>query len=84
MILEEVSFLPSLISPQCLPLNDRFGRKCALALATLVYIAGVLGQGLNGGSLSGMYASRFITGIGIGGTTVVPPIYISEVRIPFS
>ncbi|KAJ5107936.1 hypothetical protein N7456_004611 [Penicillium angulare] len=63
----------------CLPLNDRFGRRWALSTATVIYIAGVLGQGLNGGSLSGMYASRFVTGIGIGATTVIPPIYIAEI-----
>jgi hypothetical protein len=44
-------------------------------------MAGVLGQGLNGGSLSGMYASRFIAGIGIGVTTVIPPMYITEVSL---
>lgn len=46
-------------------------------------MAGVLGQGLNGGSLSGMYASRFIAGIGIGATTVVPPMYITEASLTF-
>jgi hypothetical protein len=42
-------------------------------------MAGVLGQGLNGGSLPGLYASRFVSGIGIGATTVIPPMYIAEV-----
>ncbi|KAK9855054.1 hypothetical protein MYU51_003445 [Penicillium brevicompactum] len=63
----------------CLPLNDRFGRRFTLRVATLVYIAGVLGQGLCGGNMSGLYASRFIAGIGIGATTVVPSVYISEI-----
>lgn len=49
----------------------------------MVYIAGILGQGLCAGSLSGLYASRFISGIGIGVTTVVPPMYISEVGTHF-
>lgn len=66
---------------QCLPITDRFGRRWALTLATIIYIAGVLGQGLNGGNLSGLYASRFISGIGIGATTVIPPMYIAEVCI---
>lgn len=47
--------------------------------ATVIYMAGILGQGLNGGNLSAMYASRFIAGIGIGVTTVIPPMYITEV-----
>ncbi|KAJ5812476.1 hypothetical protein N7474_008777 [Penicillium riverlandense] len=63
----------------CLPITDRFGRRWALLIATVIYIAGILGQGLNGGNLSGMYASRFIAGIGIGATTVIPPIYIAEI-----
>lgn len=50
-----------------------------MLIATVFYMAGILGQGLNGGSLSGMYASRFIAGIGIGVTTVIPPMYITEV-----
>lgn len=54
-----------------------------LLIATVIYMAGVLGQGLNGGNLSGMYASRFIAGIGIGATTVVPPMYITEVSLTF-
>ncbi|KAK5787893.1 hypothetical protein VI817_010389 [Penicillium citrinum] len=63
----------------CLPITDRFGRRWALTLATIIYIAGVLGQGLNGGNLSGLYVSRFISGIGIGATTVIPPMYIAEI-----
>lgn len=51
-------------------------------IATVIYMAGILGQGLNGGNLSAMYASRFIAGIGIGATTVIPPMYITEVS-PF-
>ncbi|CBF82158.1 uncharacterized protein ANIA_10658 [Aspergillus nidulans FGSC A4] len=61
------------------PINDRVGRRWTLRLGTLVYIAGVLGQGLSGGSLAGLYASRVISGMGIGVTTIVPPVYISEI-----
>jgi MFS family permease len=46
---------------------------------TMVYIAGIFGQTFANGSLSAMYASRFISGIGIGTTTVLPSIYITEV-----
>lgn len=51
-----------------------------MRLSTLVYISGVLGQGLCNGNLSGLYASRLIAGLGVGGLTVTPPMYISEVR----
>ncbi|KPI44847.1 Quinate permease [Cyphellophora attinorum] len=47
----------------CSWLNSRLGRKKTLLLYTIIYIAGVLGQ----------------TGFGIGGTTVVPSIYLSEI-----
>ncbi|KAL4738806.1 hypothetical protein BDV11DRAFT_215688 [Aspergillus similis] len=62
-----------------LPINDQVGRRWTLRLGTLVYIAGVLGQGLCGGSLGGLYASRVISGMGIGVTTIVPPVFISEI-----
>jgi MFS family permease len=53
-----------------------WGRKNTM----LIYIAGIFGQTFANGSLSAMYASRFIAGIGIGTTTVIPSIYITEVR----
>lgn len=64
----------------CVSLADKIGRRLALQIFTLVYIAGVLGQAFSNGNLSGLYASRFISGIGIGVTTVLPPIYLSEVK----
>ena len=65
----------------CINLVQRLGRKNTLLLFTLIYIAGVFGQAFSGGSLSGLYASRFIAGLGIGTTTVIPSIYLTEVRI---
>lgn len=46
---------------------------------TVIYMAGIFGQTFANGSLSAMYASRFVAGIGIGTTTVIPSIYITEV-----
>ncbi|KAE8420099.1 hypothetical protein BDV36DRAFT_281668 [Aspergillus pseudocaelatus] len=63
----------------CSPINDRFGRRWTLRIATVIYIAGVLGQGLCGGNISGLYASRFIAGLGIGPLSIVPPVYITEI-----
>lgn len=42
-------------------------------------MAGVLGQTFSAGSLTALYISRVISGFGIGGTTVVPSVYLSEV-----
>ncbi|GKZ84046.1 hypothetical protein AnigIFM56816_009365 [Aspergillus niger] len=63
----------------CPRINDRLGRRWTFRLSTLIYIAGILGQGLCNGNLSGLYASRFIAGLGLGVLTIVPPIYISEI-----
>ena len=70
------------MSVQCPRINDRLGRRWTFRLSTLIYIAGILGQGLCNGNLSGLYASRFIAGLGLGVLTIVPPIYISEVYTP--
>lgn len=66
---------------QCPPINDRFGRLPTLRIATVIYIAGILGQGLCNGNVSGLYASRLISGLGMGPLTIIPPIYITEVLI---
>ncbi|ORY90078.1 sugar transporter [Leucosporidium creatinivorum] len=58
---------------------DRIGRLNALRVATVFYGAGVLGQALSNGNLSALYASRFIGGFGIGGTTVVSPMFLAEI-----
>ncbi|PSN74168.1 general substrate transporter [Corynespora cassiicola Philippines] len=63
----------------CVNLVQRLGRKNTMLLFTAVYVAGIFGQTFTGGSLSGLYASRFISGIGIGTTTVLPSIYITEI-----
>jgi MFS family permease len=62
----------------CINISHILGRKQTMLLFTGVYIAGILGQTFCGGSLAGLYASRFISGIGIGTTTVLPSIYITE------
>ncbi|POY70395.1 hypothetical protein BMF94_6676 [Rhodotorula taiwanensis] len=58
---------------------DKVGRLNALRVASLFYLAGILGQSFSNGNLSGLYASRFIGGFGIGGTTVVSPMYLAEI-----
>lgn len=60
-------------------LNQMYGRLWSLRIFTLIYMAGVIGQACSNGNLGALYASRFIGGIGIGATTVMPSIYIAEV-----
>ncbi|KAI7378913.1 MFS quinate transporter [Hortaea werneckii] len=63
----------------CTWLNTCMGRRRVLQLFTIIYVAGILGQTLCDGSLGGMYGSRIVAGFGIGGTTVVPSVYLSEI-----
>ncbi|PVI00957.1 general substrate transporter [Periconia macrospinosa] len=63
----------------CVNLVQILGRKRTMILFTVVYVAGILGQTFSNGNLSALYATRFITGIGIGTTTVLPSIYLTEI-----
>ncbi|KAI1393114.1 general substrate transporter [Hypoxylon trugodes] len=63
----------------CIHLTTILGRRLAFQIFTVVYIAGVLGQTFSNGNLSGLYASRFIAGMGIGVTTILPSIYLAEI-----
>ncbi|KAL8343308.1 hypothetical protein RB598_004581 [Gaeumannomyces tritici] len=63
----------------CVWLTQRFGRTRTFQFFTLVYIAGVLGQAFSNGNLAALYATRVISGIGIGATTVLPSVYITEI-----
>lgn len=63
----------------CSWLTQRLGRKWTMQIFTVIYIAGILGQTFPGHCLAGLYIARLVSGFGIGGTTVLPSIYISEV-----
>ena len=63
----------------CINLVQLLGRKNTMLLFTVIYTGGIFGQTFAEGNLSAMYASRFIAGLGIGATTVLPSVYIAEV-----
>ncbi|KAF3011184.1 hypothetical protein E8E13_011575 [Curvularia kusanoi] len=63
----------------CVNTVQAWGRKKTMLAFTVIYIAGIFGQTFSGGNLSALYASRFISGIGIGTITVLPSIYVSEI-----
>lgn len=63
----------------CIWITQALRRPRAFQLFTAVYIVGVVGQAVSKGSLAGLYASRVVAGFGIGGTTVLAPIYIAGV-----
>ncbi|KAH6672327.1 putative quinate permease [Halenospora varia] len=60
-------------------LCDRIGRLWATRQLCILWILGVVIFLTNGGRLGQVYAGRFIAGLGIGQTTVVAPVYLSEI-----
>ncbi|KAG2168175.1 hypothetical protein VTO58DRAFT_101022 [Aureobasidium pullulans] len=63
-------------------LADRIGRLWATRQLCLVWMLGIvifMTSTVGGGRLGQVYAGRFIAGLGIGQTTVIAPVYISEI-----
>jgi sugar porter (SP) family MFS transporter len=60
---------------------DRFGRKATLLWIGVLYFAGAVGSGL-ASNVAMFIIARVIGGLGIGISTVVAPMYISEIAPP--
>jgi SP family arabinose:H+ symporter-like MFS transporter len=60
---------------------DRFGRKATLLWIGVLYFVGAVGSGL-ATNVSIFVLARVIGGLGIGISTVVAPLYISEIAPP--
>jgi MFS family permease len=60
------------------PLTNKYGRKYAIIGSAAVFMLGALIQTINTGSLGAWYTARFISGLGMGGLSVVVPIYSAE------
>jgi len=60
---------------------DRFGRKATLLWIGVLYFVGAVGSGL-APNVQIFIAARVIGGLGIGISTVVAPMYISEIAPP--
>jgi SP family arabinose:H+ symporter-like MFS transporter len=61
--------------------TDRFGRKPTLCFIGILYIISAVWSGLATG-VSSFIVARIIGGLGIGISTVVAPLYISEIAPP--
>ncbi|HSY93452.1 MAG TPA: sugar porter family MFS transporter [Candidatus Binatus sp.] len=62
-------------------LADRFGRKATLLWIGVLYFVGAVGSGL-APNVATFIVARVIGGLGIGISTVVAPMYISEIAPP--
>jgi sugar porter (SP) family MFS transporter len=60
---------------------DRFGRRATLLWIGILYFVGAIGSGL-ATNVSAFIVTRVIGGLGIGISTVVAPLYISEIAPP--
>src|SRR5208337_1919859 len=59
-------------------LSDRFGRKKLLFLCALLYAVSGLLSGLPR-TFAGFLAARFVSGLGIGASSMICPVYIAEI-----
>lgn len=63
------------------PVASRRGRLVAMRLTALCYLIGSIIETLAGGVFA-MVTGRLVTGLGAGASTVIVPLYISEVAPP--
>lgn len=60
------------------PLTNRYGRKYAIVGSTALFVIGVIIQVINTRSLAAWYVGRIVAGLGMGGQSVVIPMYSAE------
>ncbi|GAM34573.1 hypothetical protein TCE0_015f02240 [Talaromyces pinophilus] len=60
------------------PVNNIYGRRMAIGACSLVFCLGVVLELLNWHLLPLFYTGRVIAGLGVGGSSSVIPIYLSE------
>lgn len=60
------------------PLTNRYGRKYAIVGSTGLFVIGVIIQVINTRSLAAWYVGRIVAGLGMGGQSVVIPMYSAE------
>lgn len=60
------------------PVTSALGRRLGLVVCSLIFIAGSIMQVVNSHSLGLFYAGRVISGFGVGGATVLVPMFSAE------
>ncbi|KAK1585770.1 general substrate transporter [Colletotrichum navitas] len=66
----------------CFLITERVGRKWALIISNLVFLAGAIPMTAASNDLTSMYVGRALTGWGCGVITATVPSYIAELSIP--
>ncbi|KAF8457043.1 general substrate transporter, partial [Kalaharituber pfeilii] len=62
-----------------LPLSNVLGPLHSLSISSLVYIVGCLLQLFSNGSIPLLYTGRILSGLGMGASVSIAPMYISEI-----
>ncbi|TVY14698.1 Quinate permease [Lachnellula arida] len=57
---------------------DRWGRKPALLIASMVTILGIIIQCSSDGHVAALYVGRLVAGLGVGAASMLTPLYVSE------
>jgi MFS family permease len=60
------------------PVTHKLGRRYAIAICSFIFIIGAMMQTINSHSRAVFYVGRVIAGIGLGGSSVVVPMFSSE------
>lgn len=66
----------------CYPTLERLGMKWTLVLCGLIFNIGAIMQTVATGQLGLIYAGRALTGLGVGSSSLIIPVYISESSPP--
>ncbi len=60
------------------PITHELGRKKAIVICSLIFILGAIIQTINTHSTSAFFVGRVVAGLGLGGSSVVVPMFSSE------
>ena len=60
------------------PITNWLGRRLGLLISAIVFIIGTILQVVNSHKIGLFYAGRVISGLGVGGATVMVPMYTAE------
>ncbi|KAI1071621.1 hypothetical protein LB507_005516 [Fusarium sp. FIESC RH6] len=62
----------------CYYMTEKLGRRRVLILCGIIFNLGAIIQLVSNGSLSYIYAGRVLTGLAVGASSMIIPVYISE------